>query len=78
MRTYDNVQKNEASEGDDQTTGCLLDYPYFNKHYKLIATDLSKQQELDNDPKPILQINFTVNVDQAGNTRMLFIIEEEK
>ena len=32
--------------GDDCTTGCLLDYLYFKKHYELIATDLSKQQNL--------------------------------
>ena len=31
---------------DDYTTGCLLDYPYFKKYYKLIAVDLSKQQKI--------------------------------
>ena len=36
---------------DDCTTGCLLDYPYFEKYYKLIAIDLSKQQKLHADPK---------------------------
>ena len=34
-------------KGDDYTTGCLLDYPYFENHYKVIAIDLSKQQALD-------------------------------
>ena len=70
LRTYDNYVK---SQGDDYTTGCLLHYVYF-KHYKMIATDLSKQQELDADPKAIQQINFTGNVDCAGNTTMFFII----
>ena len=28
-------------------TGCLLDYPYFKDHYKMIAIDLGKQQALD-------------------------------
>ena len=42
------------------------------------GTDLSKQQALDADPKVIEKINFTENLDRAGNTTMLFIIEEEK
>ena len=33
--------------GDDYTTGCLLDFPYFKDTYKMIAVDLSKQQALD-------------------------------
>ena len=59
-------------------TGCLLDYLYFNKNYKMIAKDLSKQHELDADPKAIQQINFTANLDRAGNKTIFFILEEEK
>ena len=55
-RTYGNIQKIATGQGDDYTTGCLLDYPYFKK-YKLIAIDLSKQQKLDADPKAIQQFN---------------------
>ena len=33
------------SKNNDYTTGNLLDYEYFSKHYKLIAIDLSKQLE---------------------------------
>ena len=44
----------------------------------MIAIDLSKQQALDVDPKAIQQINFTENLDRAGNTIMFFIIEEVK
>ena len=44
----------------------------------MIATDLSKQQALDADPKAIQQINFTANLDSAGNTRFYFILEEAK
>ena len=44
----------------------------------MIAIDLSKQQVLDTDPKAIQQINFTANLDQAGNTTMFFIIGEVK
>ena len=44
----------------------------------MIAVDLSKQQVLDADPKAIQQINFTANLDRAGNTRLYFILEEAK
>ena len=44
----------------------------------MIAIDLSKQQALDADPKAIQQINFTANLDRAGNTRSYFILEEAK
>ena len=40
--------------------------------------DLSKQQELDVDPKEIQNNNFTADLDQPGNITMFFIIEEEK
>ena len=33
-RTYDNIQKIATGQGDDYTTGCLLNYNYFKKHYK--------------------------------------------
>ena len=42
------------------------------------ATDLSKQQALDADPKAIEQISFTANLDRVGNTRVYFIFEEAK
>ena len=31
LTTYDNIRKNSTGQGDDYTTGCLLDYDYFNK-----------------------------------------------
>ena len=76
--TYDNIRKIATGQGDDYTTGCLLDYPYFANTYKMIAVDLSKQQALDADPRAIQQINFTANLDRAGNTRVYFILEEAK
>ena len=51
--TYENIRKITIGQGDDYTTGCLLDYTYFKKYYKMIAVDLSKQQALDVDPKVI-------------------------
>ena len=44
----------------------------------MIATDLSKQQVLDADPRAIQQIYFTANLAIVGNTTMFFIIEEAK
>ena len=76
--TYDNITKIATGQGDVYTTGCLLDYPYFADTYKMIAADLSKQQALDADPRVIQQINFTGNLDRAGNTRVYFILEEAK
>ena len=76
--TYENIRKIATGQGDDYTTGCLLDYSYFANTYKMIAADLSKQQALDADPRAIQQINFTANLDRAVNTRVYFIIEEAK
>ena len=76
--TYDNIRKIAIGYGDDNTTGCLLDYPYFENTYKMIAVDLSRQQALDADPRAIQQINFIANLDRAGNTRAYFILEEAK
>ena len=75
---YENIRKIATGQGDDYTTGCLLDYSYFADTYKMIAVDLSKQQALDADPRAIQQINFTANLDRAGNTRTYFILEEAK
>ena len=47
-----------TGKGDDYTTGCLLDYQYFKDHYQLTAVDLSKQKELDADPRAIQQTEF--------------------
>ena len=76
--TYENIRKIATGQGDDYTTGCLLDYSYFVDTYKMIAVDLSKQQTLDADPRAIQQINFTAILDRAGNTRVYFILEEAK
>ena len=69
--TYKNIRKIATGQGDDYTTGCLLDYSYFKDTYKMIAIDLSKQQTLDADPRAIQEINFTVNV-LLKNQKKLF------
>ena len=62
LRTYDNIPKSAICQGNDNTAGCLLDYNYYKKYYKVIAINLSKQQALDADPKAIQQINFNGNL----------------
>ena len=69
--TYENIRKITTGQGDYYTTG-------FKNYYKMIAVDLSKQQALDADPKAIQEINFTGNLDRAGDTRIYFILEEAK
>ena len=78
LRTYDNFRKIPISQGDDYTTGCLLDYPYFKKYYKLIAIDLSKQQKVGADPKAIQQIKFTGNLERAGNRQKCFLLLKKR
>ena len=77
-KTYENIRKIATGKGDDHTTGCMLDYPYFKENYKMIAIDLNRQNELDVDPRSIQQINFTANLDRAVNTTIFFIIVEAK
>ena len=77
IKTYENIRKIATGKGDDYTTGCLLDYSHFEKNYKMIAMDLSEQQVLD-DSRTIKEINFTANLDIAGNTTIFFITEEAK
>ena len=48
--TLENIWKNATNQGDDYTTGCLLEYNYFKNYYYIITIDLSKQQALDVDP----------------------------
>ena len=76
--TYENIRKIATGQGDYYTADCLLDYIYFKNYYTMIAVDLSKKQALDADPKVIQQINFTANLDRAGNTRFYFVLEETK
>ena len=75
---YENIRTIATGQGDDYTTGCLLDYIYFKKYYKMIVVDLSKQEALDDDPKAVQQINFTANLDRTGNARFYFILEKAK
>ena len=63
-------------KGEDYTTGSLLDYNYFNKHYKLVAVDLSKQKELDADPRAMQQVEFKYMLET--NSTIYWVLERSK
>ena len=58
IEKYRELKKVMIGKGEDYTTGSLLDHSYFDKHYKLVAVDLSKQKELEADPRAIQQIDI--------------------
>ena len=74
----DNIRKIATGQGHDYTTECLLDYSYFKNYYKMIAIDLSKQQELVADSEAAQRVNFTAHLNLEGNTTIFFIIKEAK
>ena len=72
LKTYESIRKNATGQGDNYTTGCLLDYSYFEENYKMIAINISKQQVLHANRRAVQLINFTAKLDRAGNTTMLY------
>ena len=48
----------EIGRNNEYNTGNLLGYEYFKKHYRLIAIDFSKQDELEKDETVRQQINL--------------------
>ena len=81
IKQYDEIRKISTGQGDDYTTGCLLNFAYFEKNYRLIAADLSKRKALDADPKAIQQIIFTDKIKATvDNTRVIiyYILEQSK
>ena len=77
IKQYDEVRKVSTGQGDDYTTGCLLNYAYFKHSYRLIAADLSKQKALDADPRAIQQIVFQVVGGNDGSKKTLYAILEQ-
>ena len=73
--TYEQII--EMGRNNDQTTGNFLDYEYFSKHYKLIATDLGKQIELEN-PDLKQEISFKGRLGRDEGVTMFFIIENSE
>ena len=76
VRQYDEIRKIATGKGDNYATGCLLDYKYFKDFYKLVAIDLSKQKELDADPRAIQQIEFIGKL--SADSFVLHVLEKSK
>ena len=72
IKQYDEVRKISTGKGDDYTTG----FAYFEKNYKIIAADLSKQKALDADSRAIQQIIFTGHTD--AQIRVYYILTQSK
>ena len=70
------LKKVMIGKGEDYTTGSLLDFNYFDKHYKLVAVDLSKQKELDADSTAIQQIEFKYML--GTNSTICWVLEKSK
>ena len=80
IKQYDEVRKVSTGQGDDYTTGFLLDYVYFKDNDRLIGVDLSKQKALDADPRTIQQIVFPGVAGGESNTkiRVYTVLERSK
>ena len=81
IKQYDEIRKISTGQGDDYTTDCLLDFAYFEKNYRLLVADLSKQKALDADSRAIQQITFTGKIKaKEANTRVIiyYILEKSK
>ena len=58
IKQYQKITKLTAGQDEDYTNGCLSNYEYIEIHYILVAFNLSRQKELDADPKAIQRIDF--------------------
>ena len=76
IEKYRELKKVMIGKGEDFTTGSLFDFNYFDKHYKLVAVDLSKQKELDADPRAIQQIEFKYML--RTNSTIYWVLEKSK
>ena len=76
VEKYRELKKVIIGKGQDYTTGSLLDYYYFKNYYKLVAVDLSKQKELDADPRAIQQIGFKYML--GTNSTIYWVLEKSK
>ena len=76
IEKYRELKKVMIGKGEDYTTGSLLDYNNFKKHYKLVAVDLSKQKELDADPRAIQQIEFKYMLETSS--KIYWVLEKSK
>ena len=81
INQYDEVRKISTEQGDDYTTGYLMDFASFKNNYRLIAADLSKQKALDADKRQIQQMIFTGKIKSTvADTKLIiyYILERSK
>ena len=76
IEKYRELKKVIIGKGEGHTTGSLFDFNYFDKHYKLVAVDLSKQKELDADPRAIQQIEFKYML--GTDSTIYWVLEKSK
>ena len=76
IEKYRELKKVMIGKGEDYTTRSLLDYNYFKNHYKLVAVDLSKQKELDADPRAIQEIEFKYML--GTNSTIYWVLQKSK
>ena len=76
IKQYDELWNVSKGQGDHYTTGCLFAFVYFNKKYRLIAVDLSKQKALDADSRATTQIIFTGTT--SANVVIYYVLEKSK
>ena len=76
IEKYRKLKKVKIGKGENYTTGSLLDFNYFDKHYKLVAVDLPKQKGLDADPRAIQQIEFKYML--GTNSTIYWVLEKSK
>ena len=76
IEKYRELKKVMIGKGEDDTTGSLLDFNYFKKHYKVVAVDLSKQKELDAHPRAIQQIEFKYML--GTDSTIYWVLEKSK
>ena len=79
VKRYIEIRKVTSGQGEDYITGCLLDYDYVKNQYRLIAANLSRQKELDPDPKAIQQIEFVGQLKKLNkynnNDESMFVLK---
>ena len=78
IKRYKEIGKLTTGQGEDYTTGFLLDYDYIKNHYKLMTVDLIRKKELDADPKANQQIQSVRQLQNddginADGTQSMFV-----
>ena len=79
IKQYKEIRKLTTGQGEDYTTGCLLDYEFIKNCYRLIAVNLSRQKTIDADPKAIQEIEFVRQLKNedgvnAVRTQSMFVL----